>query len=134
MQFLKNIFVATMLVSVLIQTFATVAIIMQFESNRSYYAEVLCINKNRPEMACQGKCILMQRLNNQYEQEQQTTNHKLKNLIDRELTLFCQNTNLIDINSFLKIVSDKAIFNSYSKNFFPQSTSNDIFHPPAQRV
>ena len=107
---------------------------MQFESNRSYYAEVLCINKNRPEMACQGKCILMQRLNNQYEQEQQTTNHKLKNLIDRELTLFCQNTNLIDINSFLKIVSDKAIFNSYAKSFFPQSTPNDIFHPPAQRV
>lgn len=123
-----------MLVAVLIQTFATVAVIVQFEANRSYYAEVLCINKNRPELACQGKCVLMQRLNNEFQQEQQTTHHKLKNLIERELALFYQNIHLLKLNNSFLTNSKKAVLSPYSENFFPQAVLCSIFHPPAHRA
>ena len=67
MRFLKNLTIGVILIVVLAQTFAIVGFIVQFESNSKYYATVLCINKSRPELACNGKCILMQRLNRKFE-------------------------------------------------------------------
>ncbi len=36
-----------------------------------YIAEFLCINKDKAELECNGKCYLMQRLSEQNEQKQQ---------------------------------------------------------------
>ena len=134
MRFFKNTIIALLLVTVLIQTFATLGVIVQFETNRSYYAEVLCINKNRPELACHGKCILMQRLNFAYEKEQKTTNQALKNLLDYELTLFCQRIDALNLNNRLSFPTDKAVANFYSQNHFPQPYCTGIFHPPTVMV
>ena len=123
-----------MLVAVLIQTFTAVAVIMQFQVNRSYYAEVLCINKNRPELACQGKCVLMQRLNNEFEQEQQTTHRTLKNLFDREITLFYSPIKSLNIQNRLPVSYQKPVLNPFSKIFFSQCALSGVFHPPAHRA
>lgn len=55
---------------ILVQTFSMVITLVAFQINRDFYSQVLCINKNRPELACQGKCILMQRLKSQLEVDQ----------------------------------------------------------------
>jgi hypothetical protein len=36
--------------------------LIDYYVNQDFFAKVLCINKDKPEMACNGKCILMQRL------------------------------------------------------------------------
>ncbi|MBI1317228.1 hypothetical protein GC167_10305 [bacterium] len=36
--------------------------LMWFEGNRAYIAEVLCINQDRPELACNGQCHLAKML------------------------------------------------------------------------
>ena len=33
-----------------------------FEINSSYIAKELCVNKNKPELHCNGKCFLMKKL------------------------------------------------------------------------
>ncbi|WNJ18664.1 hypothetical protein [Pontibacter sp. G13] len=33
-----------------------------YQVNQTYLSQVLCINKDRPELHCKGKCILMQKL------------------------------------------------------------------------
>ncbi|WP_121064825.1 hypothetical protein [Maribacter vaceletii] len=41
--------------------------LLEYISNKDYIAEVLCINKERTELNCQGKCYLMQQLKAQEE-------------------------------------------------------------------
>ena len=36
--------------------------LVEYYANQDFFANVLCINKDKPEMACNGKCILMQKL------------------------------------------------------------------------
>jgi hypothetical protein len=134
MKCLKNITITLTLVIVLFQTFATVGIIVQFQVNQSYYEAVLCINKNRPELACHGKCVLMQRLQNEFNQNQDTERQNLKNFFDREITLLCPESKPIIVHhSHLDILINTA-FHPQSQNFFVQSVLSDIFHPPAHRA
>jgi hypothetical protein len=42
---------------------------LEYYSNRDFFAEVLCINKAKPELKCNGKCILMQKLKQATQQE-----------------------------------------------------------------
>ena len=122
--------VVLMLVTVLVQTCTTPAVIVQFNINRSYYADVLCINKNRPELACQGKCVLMQRLNADFQHNEEKTNKKLKNLLDNELILFYQNSHLLKLHDRFSMSFEKAICNTFYQNLSTQSVICGIFHPP----
>lgn len=56
-----------------------VAPIIDYVVNRDYIAEFLCINTNKPELECDGKCYLMQMI-----QEQE--NEKKENLPRIDLT------------------------------------------------
>lgn len=38
--------------------------------HQEYFAEVLCINKDRPELNCDGKCVLMQKIQAAQQAEQ----------------------------------------------------------------
>jgi hypothetical protein len=58
MYLLKNTIIPFLLAIVLFQTCATVGIIVQFQANQRFYAEVLCINKNRPGLACEGVLLI----------------------------------------------------------------------------
>ena len=42
-----------------------------FEINRDYIAKELCVNKDRAELQCKGKCYLMKKLKQAQEKEQQ---------------------------------------------------------------
>jgi hypothetical protein len=130
MRLFKNISIYFLLASVLFQTFATVGIIVQFEANRKYYAEVLCINKNRPELACEGKCVLMQRLQNEFEKQQDTEKRTLQNLLDREITLYCSMLKMPDLHIQNPIIPKNIQPHFYYTNFYTRLSVSDIFHPP----
>lgn len=42
---------------------------MEYALNKDYIAEVLCINREKPEMDCDGKCYLMSNLENEMDQD-----------------------------------------------------------------
>ena len=46
--------------------------------NKSYIAKVLCINKEKPKMHCNGKCYLARQIKEQEQQEQQAPSEKGK--------------------------------------------------------
>lgn len=50
---------------------------MDFAINRTYISSYLCENLDRPELACQGKCFLMQKLR---KQANESTDHQAKQL------------------------------------------------------
>jgi hypothetical protein len=36
--------------------------LLEYYSNKDFFAKVLCINQDKPALACNGQCILMQKL------------------------------------------------------------------------
>lgn len=54
-----------------IQTFSTFVIQAEFYLNRSYIAENLCVNKDKPMMHCNGNCYLSKKLKAQQKQDQE---------------------------------------------------------------
>lgn len=47
---------------VLLPSFSKAWIVLSFQINRNYIAKVLCINRDKPERLCSGKCVLTQRM------------------------------------------------------------------------
>ncbi|NNE76683.1 MAG: hypothetical protein HKN31_06375 [Pricia sp.] len=45
--------------------------LFEYVIDQDYIAEFLCINKKRVEVQCNGKCYLMQRLNQQNDEKKQ---------------------------------------------------------------
>ncbi|RAW02547.1 hypothetical protein DQQ10_00045 [Pseudochryseolinea flava] len=46
-----------------IQSIYQLGVIGYFQVNKTYIAEVLCINKDKPLLSCHGKCFLKRNLN-----------------------------------------------------------------------
>ena len=72
----------------LIQTFSKVLVMLNYEANKAYIAAVLCINKSKPELHCQGHCYLKKQLKKAEQTEQQAAGQNQKKSPD--LTLYCQ--------------------------------------------
>lgn len=51
-----------LLVIFLFQSFGNVVFYVHYELNKKYIAEVLCENKDKPEMHCNGKCHLKKQI------------------------------------------------------------------------
>ena len=52
--------------------------IISFKINQDYIANVHCINRDKPEILCSGKCVLKQRFNVEEEKEKKESPRKYK--------------------------------------------------------
>src|SRR5690554_4831329 len=74
------LFLAT---TMLLKAFLAPAIFIDFKLNQDYIAKVLCINREKPQLECNGQCILMKKMeqaqdSNSAEQSQSTKPHLLE--------------------------------------------------------
>jgi hypothetical protein len=91
--FLVNIFLMRVFV-LYVMLFATVlpmvsplGIIAHYQLNRDYIARILCENRDRPELHCDGQCYLAKRLKAQQDKQDQDTTKQVQNL--PIVQLFC---------------------------------------------
>lgn len=61
------------LFSILVNTLGQTILLANYVLNKSYYATVLCENKAKPQMHCEGKCHLKKELKKQSEEEKNPT-------------------------------------------------------------
>ena len=90
--------------------------------NHDYIAEYLCINKDKPMLHCDGKCYLMQKL--QQENDEKKQNLPAINLKDYPIG-FVQIASYQFTNIQLTLKKDFSYLNLYSKSFHPI-----VYHPP----
>ncbi len=108
----------------LVQSFSKVFIVLDYQANKNYIAEFLCVNKAKPQMHCQGHCYLKKQLKKVEQQENQSTTPKQK--LVSEITLFCQTLFAFPV----------ALDNLLAKHSFryqigaTQANIAFIFHPP----
>ena len=68
---MKQISTIFLILIVFLQTFNRFVVEADFFLNKNYIAKVLCINKEKPKMHCNGKCYLAKQLKEQEKQDQQ---------------------------------------------------------------
>lgn len=93
--------------------------------NLDYIAEVLCIKKEMPEDSCNGKCYLMQQL-----EEKKETDRTVPR-IQWEIQLLSLHQ-AMSYDLFLEGISEKLLFSPSLLIFKTQSLSPDI-PPPKQK-
>ena len=129
MIFLKRIVPLFLVLIIMLKTFSLISTVLLFKINRQFYAEVLCINKNRPELACNGKCVLMQKLQSQLQTEQKKESDKFHYILERALEsiFFAKSGPSVALNKPKPLNSAiaTAIFEGYALIL-----AIKIFHPP----
>lgn len=65
----KRITAFVLLFTLLLAQFSRVFVYAGFELNQQYIATVLCVNKDKPEMHCNGQCYLANKLKQAEEKE-----------------------------------------------------------------
>lgn len=93
-----------------------------FEMNRDYIAKELCINKNKPELHCNGKCYLMRKLKQAEEKEQKQEQQLLKVYLQ-------QPAGLLRVVHISYAYAEIAVHIPQSTGK-PLSAVNTVFHPP----
>ncbi|OCB78125.1 hypothetical protein LPBF_03830 [Flavobacterium crassostreae] len=101
--------------------------VVDYVVNYDYISQVLCINKAKPELKCNGKCHLMQELAKTTQEDKSISSNKKQNtpsLVD----LFITN---VDSFSFLLFQNQKDYtLNSRYTNWYSHLRSTSIFRPP----
>lgn len=105
------------------QCFSQMGVLANYEINKTYIAKVLCVNRDKPAMHCDGKCYLKKKL----QQDQQRKDSENGNMGSKpDVLLFCS-----DNTAFNPNVLESAVFT------FPLLKSHNytsphfrIFHPP----
>ena len=104
--------------------------LVEYAMNFDYIANVLCENKAKPEMHCNGKCHLMKQLANASEAEKPASEHQKKSVSTFEL--FCDTALPIELPQRFLVAAADAVFAYH--NSFCASFEAKIFHPPSSAV
>ena len=95
--------------------------------NYDYISTVLCINKDKPELHCNGKCQLMKELANAADDDKPISTNKKTNTNTLN-DLFVQ-----EVNEYVFMTANKPvqyILNFNYINLYSHLETYSIFHPP----
>lgn len=123
---MKLILVPVLLILMLMQTFSSWLVVFEYNLNKDFITQKLCINKAKPKLNCNGKCQMMKRL---AEEEKQNCSNTTSNTARIKLPelVFSNEINQPVIPSVDLIAS---IYNEDSPIFINNAPAGSVFHPP----
>ena len=77
---MRTALVYIVLLAIMLPTVSPLGTIAYFNLNRDYIARVLCENRDRPELHCNGQCYLAKRLKAQQDKQNKETTERVQNL------------------------------------------------------
>jgi hypothetical protein len=95
--------------------------------HQDYIAQNLCENRDKPELACNGQCVFMKKL--QLTEESSSTPAPLPDLTRLDISSFLVKN--LDWPTFTQALSEKASsnFSLYEKTY--AGFLNGVFRPPS---
>lgn len=101
--------------------------VIDYVVNYEYISKVICINKAKPKLQCNGKCHLMKELAKTSESETPISSNK--KIASHELEiLFFEEINSLKITSFY--FDKKQIVNNNYSDLYSYLNSDSVFRPP----
>ena len=101
--------------------------VIEYVINYDYITKVLCENKAKPQMNCNGKCHLMKELAKASENERPISSDK-KSITQEFEILFLENLQSYRICSIF--FCDKLKFITNYSNLYFHLNSDSVFRPP----
>ncbi|MBB5634928.1 hypothetical protein HDF26_002396 [Pedobacter cryoconitis] len=93
-----------------------------FEMNEGYIAKELCVNKDKPQLHCNGKCYLMKKLK-QAEEKEQKQDHQFQKIQLQEPVVYAP----FEFKQYaVNAISLRVPFTTGK----PVAQLTSIFHPP----
>lgn len=119
----KRIVVLVLLVAFAMQSFQKSLIILDYYANTSIFAQN-CVNKDRPELKCKGKCQMLKKLQAEEKKARQQPEQKGENKIELQYPLQTASLYTPQFSAVTSIYQTLAVTP-------PTDLSLAIFHPPA---
>ena len=85
---MKTAIVYLLLVATLLPTVSPWGTIAYYQLNREYIARVLCQNRDKPQLHCDGACYLAKKLKDQQDRQDKETTERVQQMPN--LQWFCQ--------------------------------------------
>lgn len=100
-----------------------------FFINQDFISNNLCINRDKPEIMCHGKCFLKKQI-----QENQKQEKKIPNPVKDKSSeiVFVSETKVLIVNDLYNLKKKKKI--GYCAGSYSFSYHNEIFHPPQNQI
>ncbi|MBD2701258.1 hypothetical protein IC229_11465 [Spirosoma sp. BT702] len=123
---MKNAILYVLLIATLLPTVSQWGTIAYYHANRDYIARVLCQNRNRPDLHCNGQCYLAKRLKAQQEKQDKETTQRVQN--SPVVQLFC--TDFLGFTFTATSITDreKTTFSYLLKPYLVLRSA--VFQPP----
>lgn len=96
---------------------------VEYVLNQDYIAEFLCINKDKPELKCNGKCHLVKEIEKQQESESNSLRVSLENYPIGFVNIF-------KIDPFKTFITSKESAHAFYKKLYHFDFSKRAFQPP----
>jgi len=101
--------------------------VIEYVVNYDYITKVLCVNKDKSMMHCNGKCHLMKELAKESENDKPINPTKKSSLQETE-TLFCMKVPTFEIPHEFAVTFPKT--NTHYANLYDYLNLKSAFHPP----
>ena len=101
---------------------------MDYQLRKDFIAKVLCINRNKPKLHCNGKCYLANKLKLEEERENKT---KAGNLKEKAEQLFLQQTLYFIFPSTYKTSTPTLL--PFENSLYYLTPLFSVFHPPKSK-
>ncbi|SDF30803.1 hypothetical protein SAMN04487992_11128 [Cellulophaga baltica] len=99
---------------------------MEYVFNYDYISEVLCINKDKPELNCNGKCYLMTKL----AEESKANDANKKTPIENAFSLVYFSAYTADFNALSNTTEYVVLPMTYSETLYSFNFYNNLIKPP----
>jgi len=121
---MSKLFALILAFAMLSQSLSVVLVTAGFYANRDFIAKNQCENRFIPDSPCKGQCVLMKKLKDQQEKEQQQPELKLK-----EIILFSQVSENVDAG--VRTGFDHIVrYHPQPEAHYLFQMAQTIFHPP----
>ncbi|QRR00061.1 hypothetical protein [Dyadobacter sandarakinus] len=77
---MRTIIIYIWLITTILPTFSQWGTIAYYQLNKEYIARVLCENRDKPQLHCNGHCYLAKKLKKQQEAQDQKTTEQVQNI------------------------------------------------------
>lgn len=118
-----------LLIAVLLPIVSPWGTIAYYQANKDYIARVLCVNRNRPQLHCDGKCYLAAKLKAQQDKQDKETTERVQNT--PSLHLFCADFPAFRFLPLAATIRQTAGFAYLLARYSAPLSS--IFQPPGTR-
>lgn len=132
MEAIKKISVVLMVSLLAVKSMIAPILFVKYEFSKDYIIENYCVNKDKPELHCDGKCYLAKQLKAAEEQDGKAAQSEfLSYLFSFQVVLNSSVSLFQEASELLVFRVEKTFF--YNNPFYSQTFHFEIFHPPQRQ-